>query len=232
MAREPGSEEQTALNLIPAAFVDFERVSHAGELLIVFFYAEAYEEAVRNGLEMFKHSGEILRPMLLFAVFCAVTVRFFIGNFFHLSDARWKDTWEHGSTRVLYFIDAFFIVLESLSMIVLGSLDVGTATVTQIAAALIMISGLDVVWIVVKWGVRLIFARARAVDLSWAWCWLNLGAVALFGTVMYFFLGQQLYLGALGWIVAINGAAFIWDMILTNKKGPWTLGKKERAVSI
>jgi len=57
MAREPGSEEQTALNLIPAAFVDFERVSHAGELLIVFFYAEAYEEAVRNGLEMFKHSA-------------------------------------------------------------------------------------------------------------------------------------------------------------------------------
>ena len=216
----------------PASYIDFERVSRGGELLIVFFYAEAYEEAVNNALNVFKSSGDFIRPILLFTVFFAVTVRFFIGNFFHLSDTKWKDKWHHSSTRGHYFFDSLVIVLESLAMIVLGSFDVAGSTVVQIVATLMIISGIDCIWILLRFGIRWRHPHSCPVDLGWAWFRLNAGVFVLCWIFLGFFRGHPLTACVLGSIVAINLAAFTWDMILTSGRDPWKLKlKKKKAVA-
>src|SRR6266516_6660938 len=103
----------------------FEKVSHLGELLLVIFYAEAYQEAATNFVGTYRESGFSFGSVLLFVIFFTVTVRFFVGNHLHLSDERWNEKLpeSHGGQtrwtterwrRNLYYIDALFIVLESL----------------------------------------------------------------------------------------------------------------------
>jgi hypothetical protein len=140
------------------AHPSFENISHLFELLIVIFYAEAYREAVTNGLDHFHDEGSILWPVLLFFIFFFVTVRFFVGNYFHLADKNWDEKrktatneevarWENSWTRSLYFFDTLFIVLESLAMILLGGLATVGSSVRLLAALLIIPPCIDVIWI-------------------------------------------------------------------------------------
>jgi hypothetical protein len=199
--------------------VDFERVSHCGELLIVIFYAEAYREAVTKSLEEFQLPDAHLRAVLRFAVFFMVTVRFFIGNFFHLADVRWnEDKWNNKTTRLLYYHDAFWIVLESLAMILLGGLGSVAANVNQLVIPLILISSLDVVWIAFQGLFDLAWRRFRPVPLAWGWFWLNFGVIVSLGFVLCSFWEQPLSVIALGWITTINIVAFAVDLWL-NQKG-------------
>ena len=210
-------------------FVEFERVSHCGELLIVFFYAEAYEEAVKALLKSVTDSGEYVGPLLLAGIFLAVTVRFFMGNFFHLSDPQWEKTWSHAPARMLYYVDFFFVLLESLAMILLGSYNAEHSNAFQLTGTLIVISAVDVLWICVQRVLKRIWVKSSPVQLSWAWLWLNLTTLALQGLVLYGFRAQALNSTILLELGIINWLAFAADIVLTSRMDPW---KKENESSV
>ena len=200
----------------------FESISHLGELLIVIFYAEAYQEAFTKDIECFQKSGLVLRPILLFVIFLTVTVRFFVGNYLHLADERWNEKvsgserWTVLWTRRLYYIDASFIALESLSMILLGSVGSDAHNVSQLVIPLILISSVDVLWTGFQW---LSKKKFRPVDVTSRWMWLNIGVILLLGYLLCLFRGQPLSVATLGWITGINVAAFVVDMIFVNQYG-------------
>ncbi|MBZ5511782.1 MAG: hypothetical protein LAN70_11530 [Acidobacteriia bacterium] len=217
----------------------FERISHLGELLIVIFYAEAYQQAATIFIEAYHGSGLSLGPVLVFAIFFMVTVRFFVGNHLHLTDKHWnedlpnpqnqkpenqnhekekKPRWAERSSRNLYYCDAFFIALESLAMILLGGLGSVKASVNLLVGLLILISALDVVWICIQLLLNLNrrWRENRPATHLYNWLLLNVGVIIALGFPLFCSWNEPLSTRTLWEVTVINGVAFVIDIFVCN----------------
>jgi hypothetical protein len=238
MVNLPAEDLMASPNSVPPP--SFEKISHLGELLIVIFYAEAYQQAATNFIEAYKQSGLSLGPVLLFVIFFTVTVRFFVGNHLHLADERWNEKLPESKNeetrwtteqcrRDLYYFDALFIVLESLAMIVLGGVGSVEASVKLLAGVLIFISGVDVVWICFQWLLDLFLrrwpcktppalasGRYRPSTKLHKWLFLNIGVIIALGFPLLCSWNERLSAKTLCEITAINVAAFLIDIFVCN----------------
>ena len=117
------------------------------QLLVAALFAVAYSEPVGPVTKAFDESGVNLQSLAWMSIYMATVLRFFIGNILHLESPDLIGP--QGAFR--WFIDLFFIVMQCVVLIFAGAvttIDSSAAAEISFTDYLLILYGLDVVWLV------------------------------------------------------------------------------------
>ena len=166
-----------------------EHLIHLSEFFVLVLIGVAYEATIEPVGELLRGREDKWPSALLLGTFVLTTFRFLVGNYRHLNKPETRAT-----PRIVLLFDMFWIGLESLVMVFLGTftsvknnreaLEHGYAF--NYLGALVALSVIDMIWI---WS-RLSLAalpkvQPRMLGFPWNWHLLNLIAIALGGWALH-----------------------------------------------
>jgi hypothetical protein len=153
--------------------------------------------------------------MSLIGVFLCVSMRFFIGNQLHLLDRSINSL-----PGTVWLYDVMAITIQSVVLIALASLssvDISKGNDIGFVEVIVGLYALDVSWIGSQWLLGLKFSHWKRPAIPWGWAVLNTVLIVL--TLLPAVVVEDVYSrGALLWLLFVNLAAFVVDIVLIDFK--------------
>ena len=156
-----------------------ENLIHLSEFMVIVLIGVAYEATIEPIGESLRTGKDTGGTLILLGAFVMTTFRFLVGNYRHLNHEATKK-----SPRYILLYDMFWIGLESIAMIYLGSFMSIDRNQKALESAgnpfnylslLLMISGIDVLWLLSR---TALIRRMRGIEVERAfhWDWLGINA--------------------------------------------------------
>ena len=190
-----------------------EKRNLLSSVFVVVLIGISYQEMIGPIRESLRISGTTLGTILMFAIFFATSMRFFMGNQLHLS----SDDLVNMKGQV-WFFDLLVIILQTTIIIFLGgvcSVEVSRNAKIGFVDHLIALYSLDVLWIFSQWGLGLISKSWQRSFIPWAWCILN--SVLIGGIIVLRLIVKDIYTDTgLILLAVLNGVAFVVDVMLVD----------------
>jgi len=131
----------------------------------------AYQEMISSVRLSVREFGITLETSILMAVFFLTSMRFFIGNQFHLlSKSLIK------MPGLVWFYDLMIIIIQSVVLIFLGgvvSYEMGPKIQVAFIPLLIALYGIDILWIISQWLLGKYLPSWRRESIPWGWAIIN-----------------------------------------------------------
>ena len=175
--------------------------------------ALAYQEAVPPVRESVREHGVTFASFALFIIFFLTSMRFFIGMQLHLLDP-------HIATLpgLLWLYDFAVFLAENTTFIFMAgvaSVDASRTARFGFIELLLFLYAIDVIWVCSQWLLGKIHPLWCRKIIPWAWALINAAAIISMGVPR--FIGIDVYsLPVLVWVVVVNVAAFVVDVVLVD----------------
>jgi hypothetical protein len=193
-----------------------ERRNFISSVFIGILIAVAYQEMVPPVRNSVRANGITLGTSVLFLVFFLTSMRFFIGNQFHLVSSSLARL-----PGKIWFYDFTVIVIQTAILIFMGgicSLESCVNARIGFVDLLLVLYIIDVLWISSQWALGKLLSSWQRPFIPWAWAILNTALVV--GMVILRMVERDFYCPvSLGWLGALNTIAFVIDVVLVDYYG-------------
>jgi hypothetical protein len=200
-----------------------DHLIHLSEFFVIVLIGVAYEATIEAVGKVLREHGDTWGTGLLLATFVLTTFRFLVGNYRHLNRQAMRS-----SPRFVLLYDMFFIGIESMAMIFLGTfvsvehneLALRNGSDFNYLTLLIVLSGLDMTWLVSRLLLALfhddkgnrIGSRTIGFPVNWA----VINALVIIGGCLLWWGTDHAALtgkGFLAGVLVVNLAIFFFDVL-------------------